>query len=105
MFSHCCLNILLSLQDTNQQNTIYFEFQKIKYWFDEDENEFLPVAFPVDFQINFYQTAKGFQDEIELKDAEKKYGINKYVLKLGKVVKMKNVYLYNSTNWGLLNHL
>lgn len=71
------LVLLLHDQDTNQQNTIYFEFQKIKYWFDEDENEFLPVAFPVDFQISFYQTAKGFQDEIELKDAEKKYGINK----------------------------
>uniref|UniRef100_UPI00398F3826 endoplasmic reticulum transmembrane helix translocase n=1 Tax=Pristiophorus japonicus TaxID=55135 RepID=UPI00398F3826 len=64
-------------QEETQQNAIAFEFQKIKYWFDAAENEFLPVAFPVTAELQFYQTAKGFQDEAEVKAAEKKYGTNK----------------------------
>ncbi|XP_060710941.1 manganese-transporting ATPase 13A1 [Hemiscyllium ocellatum] len=68
---------LLHDQDEHQQKTISFEFQKIKYWFDENEEEFCPVAFPVNLQLQFYQGAKGFQDEKELATAERKYGSNK----------------------------
>ncbi|XP_067876984.1 manganese-transporting ATPase 13A1 [Heterodontus francisci] len=64
-------------QDENRQRAISFEFQKIKYWFDENEKEFRPMAFPVALQFQVYQTAKGFQDEKELEAAERKYGSNK----------------------------
>eukprot|EP00062_Callorhinchus_milii_P023126 gi/632981640/ref/XP_007907703.1/ PREDICTED: probable cation-transporting ATPase 13A1 [Callorhinchus milii] len=57
---------------------IYFEFQKIKYWRDvKERREFVPVAFPVERALHYYQNAKGFQDETELKATEKKYGTNK----------------------------
>ncbi|XP_048473735.1 manganese-transporting ATPase 13A1 [Rhincodon typus] len=68
---------LLHDQDEHQQKTISFEFQKIKYWFDENEKQFCPVAFPVNLQLRFYQGSKGFQDEKELATAERKYGSNK----------------------------
>eukprot|EP00061_Rhincodon_typus_P018069 g47085.t1 len=71
------------MQDEHQQKTISFEFQKIKYWFDENEKQFCPVAFPVNLQLRFYQGSKGFQDEKELATAERKYGSNKYVLQVG----------------------
>ncbi|XP_067829285.1 manganese-transporting ATPase 13A1 [Heptranchias perlo] len=64
-------------QDEHHRKAISFEFQKIKYWFDENENDFFPVAFPVTSRLQFYQNARGFQEETELKAAERKYGTNK----------------------------
>ncbi|XP_038640584.1 manganese-transporting ATPase 13A1 [Scyliorhinus canicula] len=71
---------LVALQhdkEANNQKTICFEFQKIRYWFDEFTKAFHPVAFPVTNQIQFYQAAKGFLDEKEVEAAERKYGSNK----------------------------
>ncbi|XP_033615300.1 manganese-transporting ATPase 13A1, partial [Fukomys damarensis] len=55
-----------------------FEFQKIKYSYDAlEKKQFLPVAFPVGNAFSFYQSHRGFQEDAEIRAAEKKFGSNK----------------------------
>ncbi|NXB96043.1 AT131 ATPase, partial [Vidua chalybeata] len=54
-----------------------FEFQKIKYSYEiHGKKQFLPVAFPVEHPLGFYQNSRGFQEEQEIREAERKYGNN-----------------------------
>nr|XP_020634904.1 manganese-transporting ATPase 13A1 [Pogona vitticeps] len=65
-------------QDENGQEVLSFEFQKIKYFYEPNEKKkFLPVAFPVEHPLQYYQNARGYQEDKEIKTAEKKYGMNK----------------------------
>ncbi|KAM4749450.1 endoplasmic reticulum transmembrane helix translocase isoform 2-T2 [Rhinophrynus dorsalis] len=60
------------------QETLSFEFQKIKYSYDSEEKKcFYPVTFPVARPMSFYQNTKGYVEEADIKVAEKKYGTNK----------------------------
>ncbi|XP_055286393.1 endoplasmic reticulum transmembrane helix translocase isoform X2 [Moschus berezovskii] len=60
------------------QEVLSFEFQKIKYSYDALEKKcFLPVAFPVGNAFSFYQSNRGFQEDSEIRAAEKKFGSNK----------------------------
>ncbi|XP_068939231.1 endoplasmic reticulum transmembrane helix translocase [Petaurus breviceps papuanus] len=60
------------------QEVLSFEFQKIKYSYDRGEKKkFLPVAFPVGSPFSCYQNARGFQEDAEIRAAEKRYGTNK----------------------------
>ncbi|XP_060037876.1 endoplasmic reticulum transmembrane helix translocase isoform X3 [Erinaceus europaeus] len=60
------------------QEVLSFEFQKIKYSYDALEKKcFLPAAFPVGNTFSFYQSSRGFQEEAEIRAAEKKFGSNK----------------------------
>ncbi|XP_075433887.1 endoplasmic reticulum transmembrane helix translocase [Ascaphus truei] len=69
---------LVQEQQEDGQETLSFEFQKIKYSYDAEEKKgFLPVAFPVECPLSHYQSAKGYQEDADIKSAEKKYGINK----------------------------
>ncbi|XP_062965706.1 endoplasmic reticulum transmembrane helix translocase isoform X3 [Cynocephalus volans] len=55
-----------------------FEFQKIKYSYDAlEKKQFLPVAFPVGNTFSYYQSTRGFQEDSEIRAAEKKFGSNK----------------------------
>lgn len=55
-----------------------FEFQKIKYSYDTlEKKRFLPVAFPVRNAFSYYQSNRGFQEDSEIRAAEKKFGSNK----------------------------
>ncbi|XP_063472240.1 endoplasmic reticulum transmembrane helix translocase isoform X3 [Symphalangus syndactylus] len=55
-----------------------FEFQKIKYSYDAlEKKQFLPVAFPVGNAFSYYQSNRGFQEDSEIRAAEKKFGSNK----------------------------
>ncbi|XP_048651070.1 endoplasmic reticulum transmembrane helix translocase isoform X3 [Marmota marmota marmota] len=55
-----------------------FEFQKIKYSYDAlEKKQFLPVAFPVGNTFSYYQSNRGFQEDAEIRAAEKKFGSNK----------------------------
>lgn len=55
-----------------------FEFQKIKYSYDAlEKKQFLPVAFPVGNAFSYYQNNRGFQEDSEIRAAEKKFGSNK----------------------------
>ncbi|XP_040842299.1 endoplasmic reticulum transmembrane helix translocase [Ochotona curzoniae] len=55
-----------------------FEFQKTKYSYDAlEKKRFVPVAFPVGHAFSFYQTHRGFQEDAEVRAAEKKYGSNR----------------------------
>lgn len=52
-------------------------FQKTRYKFDfEEKKKFVPLEFPVDLKIQTYMEWKGFQDESDIKAAEKKFGKN-----------------------------
>ncbi|KAJ8254056.1 hypothetical protein COCON_G00206680 [Conger conger] len=72
---------LVPLQrDKNEDGTtvLSFEFQKICYVFDASERKcFLPVAFPVCQPMGFFQSWRGYQEETELRAAEKRYGTNR----------------------------
>lgn len=55
-----------------------FEFQKIKYSYDAlEKKQFLPVAFPVGNAFSYYQSNRGFQEDSEIRAAEKRFGSNK----------------------------
>ncbi|KAM3844039.1 endoplasmic reticulum transmembrane helix translocase isoform 2-T2 [Vipera latastei] len=65
-------------QGEDGQEVLSFEFQKIKYFCELNESKkFLPVAFPVEHPLQYYQNARGYQEDKEIKAAEKKYGTNK----------------------------
>ena len=67
-----------SLQGENGQEALSFEFQKIKYSCEIDgKKQFLPVAFPVEHPLCYYQNARGYQEDKDIRAAEKKYGTNK----------------------------
>ncbi|KAG5832777.1 hypothetical protein ANANG_G00294730 [Anguilla anguilla] len=72
---------LVPLQrDKNEDSStvLSFEFQKICYVFDAGERKcFLPVAFPVSQPMGFFQSWRGYQEEAELRAAEKRYGTNR----------------------------
>ncbi|GAB5567974.1 polyamine-transporting ATPase 13A3 isoform X1 [Prionailurus iriomotensis] len=60
------------------QEVLSFEFQKIKYSYDAlEKKRFLPVAFPVGNAFSYYQSNRGFQEDSEIRAAEKKFGSNK----------------------------
>lgn len=79
--SRCYVNLLLfcsSLQDENGEEILSFEFQKIRYVFDSKEKKcFLPIAFPVSNPMGYFQSWRGYQEETELRAAEKQYGTNR----------------------------
>uniref|UniRef100_A0A8B9WA18 Endoplasmic reticulum transmembrane helix translocase n=1 Tax=Bos mutus grunniens TaxID=30521 RepID=A0A8B9WA18_BOSMU len=65
-------------QGEDGQEVLSFEFQKIKYSYDAlEKKRFLPVAFPVGNAFSFYQSNRGFQEDSEIRAAEKKFGSNK----------------------------
>ncbi|XP_074386276.1 endoplasmic reticulum transmembrane helix translocase [Zonotrichia albicollis] len=65
-------------QGEDGQEALSFEFQKIKYSYEiHGKKQFLPVAFPVEHPLGFYQNSRGFQEEQEIREAERKYGNNK----------------------------
>ncbi|XP_013409364.1 manganese-transporting ATPase 13A1 [Lingula anatina] len=69
-------------EDTEQ---IWFTFQKCKYVYDaEEKKQFLPVEFPIDYSIKTYMEWKGYQEESDIKQAERKYGKNEMVLDIPK---------------------
>uniref|UniRef100_A0A8C3W5K4 Endoplasmic reticulum transmembrane helix translocase n=1 Tax=Catagonus wagneri TaxID=51154 RepID=A0A8C3W5K4_9CETA len=60
------------------REVLSFEFQKIKYSYDAlEKKRFLPVAFPVGHAFSYYQSNRGFQEDSEIRAAEKKFGSNK----------------------------
>ncbi|XP_039766410.1 endoplasmic reticulum transmembrane helix translocase isoform X2 [Ornithorhynchus anatinus] len=65
-------------QGEDGREVLSFEFQKIKYSYHMGEKrKFLPVAFPVSSPLSAYQQARGYQEEAEIRGAEKRYGMNK----------------------------
>ncbi|XP_054039459.1 endoplasmic reticulum transmembrane helix translocase isoform X2 [Rissa tridactyla] len=65
-------------QGEDGQEALSFEFQKIKYSYETDgKKQFLPVAFPVEHPLCYYQNARGYQEDKDIRAAEKKYGTNK----------------------------
>lgn len=65
-------------QDEHGQEILSFEFQKICYIFDHKEKKrFLPIAFPISHPLRYFQTWRGYQEEAELRAAEKRYTTNR----------------------------
>jgi len=66
------------LQDDGGEVILSFEFQKIRYIFESKEKKcFLPVAFPVGHAMGYFQAWRGYQEEGDLRAAEKRYGTNR----------------------------
>lgn len=66
------------MQDEDGVEILSFEFQKIRYVYDSKEKKcFLPVAFPLNFPMSHFQNWKGYQEEDQLRAAEKRYGTNR----------------------------
>ncbi|KAM6913978.1 endoplasmic reticulum transmembrane helix translocase [Lycodopsis pacificus] len=64
-------------QDENGEGLLSLEFQKIRYIYDHQEKKcFLPIAFPIDNPMGNFQSWRGYQEEAELRAAEKRYGTN-----------------------------
>ena len=56
---------------------VWFVFQKMKYTYDSEEKKnFVPVNFPCDLHLKTYMEWKGYEEEEQLKAAERKYGKN-----------------------------
>lgn len=56
---------------------LWFVYQKTRYVYDrEEKKQFVSAQFPVNLSVNEYMDWKGYQEEEELKQAEKKYGKN-----------------------------
>uniref|UniRef100_A0A8C6Z203 Endoplasmic reticulum transmembrane helix translocase n=1 Tax=Nothoprocta perdicaria TaxID=30464 RepID=A0A8C6Z203_NOTPE len=73
--AHCALTCV---RGEDGQEALSFEFQKIKYSYEVDgKKQFLPVAFPVEHPLSYYQNARGYQEDKDIRAAEKKYGTNK----------------------------
>ncbi|XP_046894875.1 manganese-transporting ATPase 13A1 [Hypomesus transpacificus] len=72
---------LVALQwdkDDNGEEILSFEFQKIRYTYDRKEKKcFLPVTFPISQPMGFFQSWRGYQEETDLRAAEKRYGTNR----------------------------
>uniref|UniRef100_A0A671T4F2 Endoplasmic reticulum transmembrane helix translocase n=1 Tax=Sinocyclocheilus anshuiensis TaxID=1608454 RepID=A0A671T4F2_9TELE len=65
-------------KDEDGVEILSFEFQKIRYVYDSKEKKcFLPVAFPINFPMSHFQNWKGYQEEDQLRAAEKCYGTNR----------------------------
>uniref|UniRef100_A0A8C5NA74 Endoplasmic reticulum transmembrane helix translocase n=1 Tax=Gouania willdenowi TaxID=441366 RepID=A0A8C5NA74_GOUWI len=65
-------------QDENGDRILSFEFQKIRYVFDyKEKKRFLPIAFPISNPMGYFQSWRGYQEETELRAAEKRYGTNR----------------------------
>lgn len=68
----------MQTQDDNGDRILSFEFQKIRYIFDSQEKKcFLPVAFPISQPMGYFQAWRGYQEEADLRAAEKRYGTNR----------------------------
>uniref|UniRef100_A0A8C1SK60 Endoplasmic reticulum transmembrane helix translocase n=1 Tax=Cyprinus carpio TaxID=7962 RepID=A0A8C1SK60_CYPCA len=69
---------LLRDKDEDGAEILSFKFQKICYVYDSKEKKcFLPVAFPINFPMSHFQNWKGYQEEDQLRAAEKRYGTNR----------------------------
>uniref|UniRef100_A0A3B3SY67 Endoplasmic reticulum transmembrane helix translocase n=1 Tax=Paramormyrops kingsleyae TaxID=1676925 RepID=A0A3B3SY67_9TELE len=65
-------------EEEDGRRILSFEFQKIRYVFDSRESRrFQPVAFPVRHPMGYFQSWRGYQEEAELRAAEKRYGTNR----------------------------
>ncbi|KAM7371783.1 hypothetical protein PAMP_008993 [Pampus punctatissimus] len=65
-------------QDEYGDEILSFEFQKIRYTYDHKEKKcFLPIAFPINNPMGYFQSWRGYQEEAELRVAEKCYGTNR----------------------------
>ena len=68
------------LQEKNGEQ-LWFIFQKTKYIYDaEEKKQFFPLSFPDNHSIKYYMEWKGYQEESEIKNAEKLFGQNKWVV-------------------------
>ena len=72
------VDLLFACQNpTTGKEEIWFVFQKMKYTYDGEEKKiFVPVDFPCDLHLKSYMEWKGYEEEEQLKAAERKYGKN-----------------------------
>uniref|UniRef100_A0A1B6ILU3 Endoplasmic reticulum transmembrane helix translocase n=4 Tax=Homalodisca liturata TaxID=320908 RepID=A0A1B6ILU3_9HEMI len=58
------------------EDVIWFIFQKTKYVWDENKKQFRGLQFPIDLSFREYTDWKGYQEDVDITNAEMKYGKN-----------------------------
>lgn len=75
---HDWLTLLYIFQDESDgHQVLWFLFQEVKYIYNRDTKAFSPIVFPLEYSAAHYTDWKGISDEVQLKNAERRYGLNK----------------------------
>jgi len=78
------------------EEEIWFTFQKLNYFYNAGEKkQFEEVKLPTDLMFRQYMDWKGYQDDEELRKAEKTYSKNKYLLQFTNCFSKFSYYLFN----------
>lgn len=72
------------------EKTIWFNFQKTKYFYDSKEKkQFQPVEFPLNHSLAYYLDSKGYsQSEEQIQEALAYYDLNKMIMDIPKFVEL-----------------
>ncbi|XP_041369048.1 endoplasmic reticulum transmembrane helix translocase-like [Gigantopelta aegis] len=82
---------LVRLHYDNDENgrELWFIFQKTKYIYDaEEKKQFFPLSFPDNHSIKYYMEWRGYQEEAEIKTAEKQFGKNNMAMDIPKFMEL-----------------
>eukprot|EP01083_Nonionella_stella_P030298 83088_1 len=78
---HCGKSSLCALvvqSKSGGQRSVSFEFQKIKYSFNEVSERFEELNFPVARNLDFYFSSTGFEDDESVRQIRDQYGANEF---------------------------
>lgn len=74
-------------ENDNGKMSYWFEFHKTVFLYDAEERKaFKEVEYPVDWQVHRYTEWKGYGEEVDVRKAEKHYGINKLQMDIPKFI-------------------
>ena len=70
--------LFLFQNSSTGKDDVWFTFQKMKYTYEaEEKKRFLPIQFPTDLTFKQYMEWKGYQEDLDLKQAENIFDKNK----------------------------
>lgn len=67
---------IISYQDEEKNDSLWFTFQKTKYVWSNERKCFQGLQFPVNQSLSTYMEWKGYQEESDIQRAENFYGKN-----------------------------
>ena len=67
---------------TDKGISYWFEFQKTVFIYDANEKKtFSEVVYPTNWELSKYMEWKGYQEDQDIKNAEKHYGKNRFLFR------------------------
>ena len=67
---------------TSKGREINFEFQKVRYIWDDDKRTFIRIEYPSEMPLRHYFEAQGYLTEVDVECAREKYGPNSFKVPL-----------------------